>query len=164
MDLQDPHVLPKPGHMSVTLKHDGKDGTWIVFHGIAADIRKQIIDAFDMQGQEDAPLYDLINEATRVFKSTGNITSSLGGRVVGGKKSEGAPPSGGGSAWQQAAAGNAGEEEEPVDINVVRLTKAIEEVTDVTVLKELYARNKAHFDGNAELFAEWQAKGRALSS
>jgi len=154
----DPHT---PGRTSVTLKGDGKDATWIVFHGSPAEIRSQIKAVFEIEGEEGAPLFDLINEATRLFKSSGNINSTLGGRVVG--KSGGSTPSGnGGSAWDRAANGE-GQQEEPVDINVVRLTKAIEEASDVDTLKLLYARDKAHFDGNAELFAAWQAKGQSLS-
>lgn len=154
----DPH---KPGHMSVTLKQDGKDGTWIVFHGTAKDIRSQIIATFDMEGQEDAPLYDLINEATSTYKATGNLNSSLGGRVI--KKGDASASSKGGSAWDRATGAGA-PQEEPVDLNVVRLTKAIEDATDVPALHNLYARDKAHFEANAELFAAWQAKGKSLSS
>lgn len=159
MDVQDPY---KPGHMSVTLKADGKDGTWIVFHGDPAAIRSQITTVFDLNetGDADAPLYDLINEATRIYKSTGTINAALGGRTVGGgKDSAGAT----GSAWDRAGSGNAAEQAPPVDINVVRLTNAIENATNVAELKELFARNKAFFDENAELFAAWQAKGKALT-
>lgn len=154
----DPH---KPGHMSVTLKQDGKDGTWIVFHGTAKDIRSQIVATFDMEGQDEAPLYDLINEATRTYKATGNLNSALGGRVI---KKDGASASDkGGSAWDRATGAGA-PQEEPVDLNVVRLTKAIEDATDVPTLHNLYARDKAHFEANAELFALWQAKGKSLSA
>jgi len=152
----------EPGRISVTMKADSREGTWIVFHGSPAEVRDQIIDVFALTEEEtDGPLYDLINEATRLYKAAGNVNSTLGGRVVGGTKSETTKS---GSAWDRAAGngGNAPAEPE-VDPNVVRLTNAIEGATDVTTLKELYARNKAHFDGNAELFAAWQAKGKSLS-
>lgn len=159
MDLQDPH---KPGQISVTIKGDGKDATWIVFHGNVAEVRRQIVEVFELteEGDEKAPLYDLVNEATRTFKTTGNVSSALGGRVIGGGSSA-KKPAGGGSAWEQAANTP---QEDAVDINVVRLTKAIEAATDVASLKELFARDKAHFDANPELLAEWKAKGKSLSS
>ena len=147
----------EPGRVSATFKQDGKDGTWIVVHGSPAEVRKQVIEVFDLQGEEEAPLYDLINEATRIFKASGNINSALGGRVVGGKKSEEKSSSNGGSAWDQP-------QEDAPDPNVVRLQQAIEDCTDVDALKVLYARNKAEFDGNADLMAEWKVKGKALSS
>jgi len=150
----DPHT---PGRISVTIKGDGKDATWLVLHGSPKEVHRQIIEVFDLSGESDQQsLSDLIVEATALFKGQSNVRSTLGGRTI--PKGDGGKPAASGSAWEQAA------NEEPVDINVVRLTKAIEETTDVDSLKVLYARNKAHFDGNAELFAEWQAKGKSLSS
>jgi hypothetical protein len=158
-EMGNPH---EPGRVSATFKQDGKDGTWIVIHGTPAEVRRQVIEVFDMEGQEDQPLYDLINEATRLFKASGNINSALGGRVVGQKTSEDKRPSGGGSAWDRAASGEG--EAEQVDPNVTRLTAEIEGVESVDALKELYARNKVHFDGNDDLMAAWKAKGKSLSS
>jgi hypothetical protein len=150
-----PHT---PGRVSVTFKQDGKDGTWIVVHGSPAEVRKQIVEVFDMEGQDEQPLYDLINEATRLYKASGNITSTLGGRVVGGgsKSTEDKPSGNGGSAWDQP-------QEDAPDPNVVRLQQEIEGCTSVDALRNLYARNKAEFDGNADLMSEWKAKGKALS-
>lgn len=156
--MSNPH---EPGRISVTLKQDGKDGTWIVFHGSAAEIRSQVIEAFDMEGQDDAPLYDLVNEATRMFKAAGNVTSRLGGRVVS-NKSNSESASSEGSAWDRA--GNGAEAPAPeVDPDVVRLTAAIEDAADVAALKELFARNKAVFDANPDLVVAWKAKGKSLS-
>lgn len=159
-EMGDPH---KPGYMSVTIKSDGKDGTWMVFHGTVAEIRRQIVEVFDLtqEGDEQAPLYDLVNEATRLYKASGNLNSALGGRVIGSGSSAKTSSGGGGSAWEKAANTP---QEDAVDINVVRLTKAIEAATDVASLKEIFARDKAHFDANPDLLAEWKAKGKALSS
>lgn len=155
MEMGDPY---KPGHISVTFKHDGKDGTWLVVHGSTAEVKRQIVETFDID-PEGVSLADLIVEATRLFKATGNVSSQLGGRVI--PKGDTAPKGGGGNAWAEAANSPA---EDPVDINVVRLQKAIEAVTDVAALKELFARDKAHFDANPDLLAEWKAKGKSLSS
>lgn len=159
--MSNPH---EPGRISVTLKQDGKDGTWLVFHGSAAEVRGQITDTFVMEDDGSAPLYDLINEATRLYKASGNVTSALGGRVIKGGDSNDAKQSGTGSAWDRAAGNGAETPTEPeVDPNVVRLTAEIEAVTEVPALKELYARNKAVFDANPDLIAAYKAKGKSLS-
>ena len=154
MEIGSPH---EPGRISVTLKSDGRDGTWIVFHGNAGEIRRQLIATFDIEDAEGAPLFDLINEATRIYKSTGNVSAGLGGRVVG-KKSDGNAATG--SAWDKVAEGEKPEPE--VDPNIARLTAAIEAATTTDALRDLYARNAAHF-ANPDLLAAWQAKGKALS-
>lgn len=148
--------------MSVTLKADGKDGTWVVFHGTPARIREQIIETFQIEESKDSPLFDLINEATRIYKAAGNVSSGLGGRVIafpGGKDSsaEQAPA---GSAWDRAQSAP----EPQVDPNVVRLQGEIEGAASVDALRELYARNKAAFDEDADLMTAWKAKGKALSA
>lgn len=159
--MSDPHE--RGDGISVTLKQDGKDGTWLVFHGSPARVREQIIDVFPgIDPEHDAPLFDLINEATRLYKAAGNLNSTLGGRVVGKGKSEGNAPTG--SAWDRAQAGNTAEPEPEVDPNVTRIEAAIEEAADVASLKELYARNKVHFDANPDLLAAYKAKGKSLSS
>ena len=151
----DPH---EPGRISVTLKSDGKDGTWIVFHGNAAEIRSQIVHAFDLQEEADAPLYDLINEATRIYKAASNTSSALGGRVL--SRNAESTPAGGGSAWDRV--GNGAPAEPEVDPNIARLLGEIEAATTVDALRELYARNAAHFT-DADLMSAWQAKGKSLS-
>jgi hypothetical protein len=159
--VSDPHE--RGDGISVTLKQDGKDGTWLVFHGSAARVREQIIEVFPgIDETGDAPLFDLINEATRLYKAAGNINSTLGGRVVGSKgksESNGAT----GSAWDRAA-GNTADAEPEVDPNVARIEAAIEEATDVASLKELYARNKVHFENHPDLLTAYKTKGKALSS
>lgn len=156
MDLQNPHV-PTVGHISVTLKGEGKDATWIVFHGKPDYVRAQIMDVMGMD-EHDGPLYDLINQATTLFKGASNVSAGLGGRVINGNNANKRVV--GGPAWDEPQ----GEPAEPVDLNALRLSKAIEAATEAKALQELYARNKEAFVGNAELFAEWNAKGKSLSS
>lgn len=152
--MSDPYTR---GGMSVTLKADGKDGTWVVYHGTPEQIREQILATFEIEESKDAPLFDLINEATRIYKAAGNVSSGLGGRVVSSSKQADKPA---GSAWEQAS--NAPAEPE-VDPNVARLEGEIEGAASVDALKELYARNVAVFESNADLMDAWKAKGRALS-
>lgn len=152
----------KPGAISVTLKHDGKDGTWIVFHGSPAEVRSQIIEVMEME-DNGAPLYDLVNEATRIYKATGNVSKGLGGRTINGKN-QNADSTSSGSAWDRAA-GSTGEgaaEEPQEDPNVTRLLAAIEAAESRQALKELYARDKATFDANDDLMQEWKSKGKSL--
>ena len=153
--MSDPHE--REG-MSVTLKHDGKEGTWIVFHGSPAMIREQMLATFPgLEATAETPLYDIVNEATRMFKASGNVTSALGGRVI----PSGNRSSQSGSAWDSGSAGNSDEPKPGPE--VVRLTAAIEAAEKVEDLHDLYARNKAAFDENADLMSEWKAKGKALS-
>lgn len=159
--MSNPH---EPGRISVTFKHDGKDGTWLVVHGNAAEVREQIIEVFQMEAEADAPLYDLINEATSLYKAAGNARSSLGGRVIPPSQQQSEKPQGNGSAWERVGSGASAPAEPEVDPNVARIEAAIEEATDVTSLKELYARNKVHFDTNPDLLAAYKAKGKSLSS
>lgn len=149
-------------NISITMKQDGKDGTWIVFHGSPAKVREQVIEVFQLENEWETPLFDLINAATRLYKSTGNISSQLGGRVI--TKTDRTSESGNqssGSAWDRA--GGSSEPAEPeVDPNVVRLSGAIESAQTRAELKELFARNKAVFDANADLTDEWKSKGKSL--
>lgn len=151
----------EPGRISVTLKQDGKDGTWLVMHGSPAEVRAQIAEVFDLnEEQSDGPLFDLINEATRLYKAAGNVSSGLGGRVVGG--SNGSARSGSGSAWAQAA-GNGAEAEPEADPNIARVEAGIEAATTRDGLREFYARNEAVFKANPELVDAYKAKGKSLS-
>lgn len=134
--------------MSVTMKQDGREGTWIVFHGSPDRIREQIMVTFELEASNwDAPLFDLINEATRIYKTAGMVTSTLGGRVI----------EGNGRAERPAA-------EPKVDPEVARLVVAIDAAADVAALQDLYARNKATFAENADLTETWKAKGKSLSA
>jgi len=153
MEMGNPH---EPGRVSVTLKSDSRDGTWIVFHGSTQEIRRQIIETFELFEARETPLWELINEATSLYKAAGNASAGLGGRSL--KKSEGNAATG--SAWDKVAAG--AEPEPEVDPNIARLTAAIEAATTTDALRDLYARNAAHF-ANPDLLAAWQAKGKALS-
>jgi hypothetical protein len=163
--LGDPN---EPGRISVTLKQDevrGRDfsspGTWIVFHGSPAEVRSQITETFGIA--DEGSLADLISAATSEFKATGNVSTGLGGRVIGnGSKQTG--PTGSGSAWDRAAGNGAEAPAEPeVDPNVTRVLAEIEAVTDVPALQQVYARNKAVFDANEDVLAAYKAKGKSLS-
>ena len=66
-------------NISVTLKGDGKDATWVVFHGSVAAVREQIEEA------RESGLFDLINEVTAEYKAVGNVVQKLGAKVVDGE-------------------------------------------------------------------------------
>lgn len=134
--------------ISVTLKQDGKDGTWIVFHGSPERVGEDIAQTFGMSPETvaDMDLVGQVVEATRVYKGMATV-----GRVLGGRQTKG-----GSEAWAQARdAAPAEPARDPLYVD-------IEEQTSVDGLKKLWAENRATFDNDAELFAAWKAKGKSI--
>lgn len=143
--------------MSATIKRDGKDASWLVFHGTPAEISRDIKDVFGIDG-EGLTIAELVGEAEAMWKSSGNVASGLGGRSLpSGDRTSGsgttAPP------WNRDAAAPTEPQEDP---NVVRLTAEIEAATDRASLKDMFARNKTVFDANSALTDAWRAKGKSL--
>lgn len=146
----------EPGRISVTLKGEGRDATWIVFHGSPGEVRAQVMEVFDLPDESSKQsLADLINEATSLYRATGNVSNRLGGRTLGG----------GASAWDRTSNGNGGSTPQPeVDPNKVRVEAAIDAAATRDELKELYARNEAVFSAHADLLVAYKAKGKSLPS
>jgi hypothetical protein len=173
--MSDPH---EPGGISVTIKGDEpggkyndakKPGTWIVFHGSPAKIREQIIEVFEIENGADRPLYDLINEATDLFKASATVSQNLGGRVLsqgnGEQQQQPASSGGSGDVWAQAAAAKgeqapqqeAKEDKDPL-LGVIESCKTVAEV------QQVWAENQAAFNDNPDYMAAYKAKGKALSA
>ena len=150
--------------LSVTIKFPESarykaDNPWMVFHGSPATIREDIIDAFNLGDEaKELALHELVQEAQSIVTGMGNAASGLGGRVL---------SPGSGSAWSQAQSGQRAEkapEKSPEEIEVERLTAAVEAVTTVADLQQLWARNQAPFAANEALMTAYKAKGKALSA
>lgn len=147
--MSDPH---NPRGMSVTLKGEGKDPTWLVFHGSPASVKEDIIEAFNLTGEfADLSLHELQVEATRIHKATANVSRVLGGRPVPASSESST------AAWNDARA-------EPVVPVVNPLIERIASLTTVPEVRDLYARNEAEFKADADLLALWKAKGKELAA
>lgn len=144
--MSDPH---EPGGLSVTLKKDGKDASWIVFHGSVDRIKEDIGKAFDMEADaQELSLVGLALNADNLWKGTGHAGRVLGARATSG----GSPP------WDEARAQSSAPAEPVKD----PLFAKVESAEDVPALKLLFAENKSAFDANTELFAAWKAKGKSI--
>lgn len=162
--MSDPNA---DGGISVTIKGDEpggkfndakKPGTWIVFHGSPARVKEQIIEVFALTEGLDRPLFDIVNEATELFKASANVTSGLGGKVLN--------PGTSGPAWQEAQsspAEPAAPEKSAEELTIERLTAEVAAVTSVADLQQLWARNQEAFK-NESLMEAYRAKGKALSA
>jgi hypothetical protein len=165
--------MPEPydaGGISVTLKSDepgGKfndpksPGTWIVFHGSPSHVKSQIIEVFDLDEKAaERPLYDLVNEATKLFKSVNAVGGQLGGTVL----SKGSEKSEDGDVWQQVANANANSTppaEEKADVDPI--LAALENCKTVADVQQIWAENQSAFNDNADYMAAYKARGKALS-
>lgn len=137
--------------MSITLKQDGKDGTWAVFHGTVEGIREQIEAFFGYDRDEELKPFDVVLSATQDYKASGRVASGLGGRTLGASKSADAFAAARGEAPAAPA--------EPVRNP---LYDTIEQMGSVEALRTLWAENRAAFDAEPELMAAWNAKGKSL--
>lgn len=145
--MANPH---EDGGVSITLKQDGRDGMWTVFHGSPARIRENIIALFGLEGVDELTLHEVSLEAQRIYKGAGNAASILGARPVASKSSE---------AWKQAQATEAAPAEPERD----PLLDKIEAVKDVESLKLLWAENRPAFDENPDLLSQWKLRGKAIA-
>ncbi len=174
--MSDPH---EQGGISVTIKGDEpggkyndakKPGTWIVFHGSPARIKEQICEVFEIEAGE-RPLYDLINEATDMFKASATVSQSLGGRVLsqgGGASVQQQVQGDGGDVWAQAAAAQGQQQsappaEEKKD-DVDPILAALETCKSVAEVQQVWAENQSAFNSNPAYMEAYKAKGKALSS
>lgn len=174
--MSDPH---EPGGISVTIKGDEpggkyndakKPGTWIVFHGSPAKIREQIIEVFQIENGADRPLYDLINEATDLFKASATVSQNLGGRVLDKGNGQSLPVGSsfgggdrGGDVWSQAAAAQQQAPQETKE-DVDPILAALENCKSVAEVQQVWAENQGAFNSNPDYMAAYKAKGKALSS
>lgn len=175
--MSDPH---EPGGISVTIKGDEpggkyndakKPGTWIVFHGSPAKIREQLCEVFEIENGADRPLYDLINEATDLFKASATVSQNLGGRVLsqgnGGGEQQ-ASSGEGGDVWAQAAAAKQGQsqqqEQQSQESDVDPILAALENCKSVAEVQQVWAENQSAFNSNPDYMAAYKAKGKALSA
>lgn len=140
------------GEVTATVKFGkGYDDPWLVFRGDPDQISEQVIASFGLEETEGLTLAELIVNASKQAQAVRAASAGLGGSVI----SQG---NGRRNAWAEAAGST-----EPAQPERNPLYGKLEEVTDVAALKELYARNKAAFDGDAELLAAWKAKGKSLT-
>lgn len=142
------------GTVGVTIKYGrGYEETWANFKGIVKVVRQTIIDYFGLTAEETEglSLHEVVINATKLAHSVSAASAGLGGTVI----SQGGRSGGG---WSKAAenAAPAAPERNP-------LYGKVEEVADVTALRELFARNKAAFEADAELLQAWKDKGKALT-
>lgn len=185
--------MPDPfgaGGISVTIKGDEPGGkfndpkspaTWLVFHGSPTLVKDQIIEVFDLDAStKDRPLYDVVNEATKLFKAVNSVGTQLGGTVLnsGNKPATSAPlpvgsSFGGGDranddVWAKAASGNtpapAGppwEEEKTEDKDPV-LT-ALANCQTVKDVMQVWAENQTAFNSNPAYMEAYKSRGKELS-
>lgn len=138
------------------------DSPWLVFHGSPGFIREALVETF-APGDDVAglPLFELVIECQQLASAVAAVKQGLGGRTV-------RPGSSGGSAAFAAARGDSVASEggsaatPPVEPERDPLFGSVEAAGSVDELKSLWATNRAAFDGNAELFEAWKAKGKAL--
>lgn len=152
---------PKGRGITVTIKYGkGYEESWVVFHGLAAEIREDIVDYFGLPRENvvNLTLSDLVVNATGVAHGVGNIAATLGGTVIASVEREPAPATPAGSdAWERAASQPA---PEPPAVNP--LLALIEQAPDVRSLERLWLENQDAFADPAIMTA-WKGRGRALS-
>lgn len=170
--------------ISVTLKSDepgGKfndpksPGTWIVFHGTPSSVKDQIIEVFDLDAAaKERPLYDIVNEATKLFKAVNAVGGQLGGTVLskgndvrpGGAAEQAKPEGGTDGVWAQAE-GNTSttppwEEEKKDDVDPI--LAALENCKTVADVQQIWAENQSAFNSNPDYMSAYKTRGKALSS
>lgn len=162
--MLDPHEVTSPAGISVTIKSDepgGKfndpksPGTWIVFHGSPQRVKEQIIEVFDLPEESlSRPLYDLTNEATKLYKGVMSVGSTLGGTVI--RPGTEAAPAGG-----QGQSAPAQSNSDEAEAESKRLLAALEAATTVQEVKEVWARNQEAFKAPA-LMEAYMARGKAI--
>ena len=135
---------PKGRGITVTIKYGkGYEDAWAVFHGLADEVRDDILSFFDIDRESvtGLSLSDLVVNATGTAHAVGNVAGYLGGTVI---ASQATPDS-------QAA--------EPAPHPLLAV---IEQTPDVPALKRIWAENQDAFTDPA-VMAAWKAKGRALN-
>lgn len=144
------------GTVGVTVKYGrGYEETWANFRGTVLDVRQTIIDYFGLgtEETEGLSLHEVVVNVTKLAHAVAAASSGLGGTVISG--------GGKGGGWSKAASG--GSPATPAEPERNPLYAKIEGTSDVAALKELFARNKAAFEADAELLQAWKDKGKALT-
>lgn len=137
-------------------KRYANDNPWLVFEGSdAATVRQNVLDAFGMTADASLSLFDVLLNAQQIATKTGGTARSLGGTVIG---NEAAAP----STESASVADEAAPAEEPQGPHP--LLAQIEAQTSVADLQDLWARNKAAFDADADLMAAYKARGKGLQA
>lgn len=149
------------GGLSVTLKQDGKDGAWIVFHGSIERITEDLSAAFNLDPTQYASFADLSLEASRNYKALGSAIHSLGARTTRSTPNPGSSS----PAWEEARQGS--EQAAPAEPEAPArnpLYDQLEALTNLEDHRQLWAKNRSSFDADAELLEAWKTKGRALKA
>lgn len=139
--------------LSVTLKADGRDGMWMVFHGSPSAIRENLIEAFNFTDTDDQTLVDIAVQANGHYKGVTNAAAKLG-----------AKPSSTG-AWTNAArdADKTDPTAEGSEAPPARtLLDDLADCTDLTSHRQLWAEHRSEFEGDEGLMEAWKNRGREL--
>lgn len=138
--------------ISVTIKQEGRDSTWLVFRGESIDkVRDALIGAFGMDPEsvDGLTLNEVSIMATSIAKGASSAAQGLGATPV--KK----------AAWSKAK--NESAQQQPAEVKEHPMLAQIRDCGDVSSLKELWAANKAVFEAEAEIMSAWKARGKELS-
>lgn len=157
-------IVSGPGNrgITVTIKWGkGYEEPWLVFHGLAREVREDIIAAFGFDGESvaDLTLAELVVNAKQAAHGTGRVASQLGGRVISQGQAKPAAPTEE-DAWSKAEQ----EPAAPAEPEVNPLYAEIEKQPSVAALQRLWAENKDAFTAEPELMVAYKVKGKALSS
>ena len=146
--MTNPHEENK---VTATIKHQGKDAPWLVFHGSVQGIKDNLIEAFTMSDEaKELNLHELVLDAQRMVAGSGVASSVLGGRPTRTNPS--------------TTAAYAAAESTPAEPVVNPLFAAIEAAESGDDLKVLYSKNKAEFEATPEIMAAANARGKAIKA
>lgn len=136
-----------------------QDNPWLVFESSDPEIIKDLIaSSFGIEEKDDLTLADVVLEAQQQATASGNAVHGLSAKSFGGGgRAKGASADAFAAARNEEPAAPAEPERDP-------LYDSIEESEDIPALQTLWSKNRAAFDSDAELFAAWKAKGKALSA
>lgn len=133
-----------PGGVSVTVKGEGKDLPWMVFHGAPETVLTNLSAIFGDGTETLRDVPSLAAQAHVDWNASINVAKGLGGRVL--------------SIVKDKKADETPAEEDPRN----GLLAEIAAITDPAELPKLWAANKAAFE-DADLLAAWKARGKELT-
>jgi transcription elongation factor len=145
-------------------KRYAADNPWFVFEGTDPDtIREKILATFGIEADASLSLFDVTMNAQRIASRQGEIQNSLGGTTLNVEKTGSAQPTGSTESASATGADTPAWEDKPAEEPTVNpLFAKVESQTGVAALQRLWAENKAAFDADADLFAAYKSKGKAL--
>lgn len=135
--------------LSVTIKQDSRDGTWVVFHGSIERIREDMAEAMDIPNE--GSLSDMIASATAKFKGEGNVA-----RVLGGKPTAASSPNGGSSPSEGSGSREKGLED------IIR--EEIESAATTDALRAVWGKHSQHVPKGSANYDLFREKSKELSS